>query len=98
MSTAVSHSSIALTDLRSKVGAIANRASIAGERTTITRNGTPVAAIVPFSDVEELMRLREALADLEDDHAASDFHASDDGYRISLSDLRRKIEGEEGRA
>lgn len=98
MSTAVSHSSIALTDLRSKIGTIANRASIAGGRTTITCNGTPVAAIVPFSDVEELMRLREALADLEDDHAASDFHAADDGYRIALSDLRRKIEGEEDRA
>jgi prevent-host-death family protein len=47
-------------EARRKLGDVVNRALIAGERTVITRNGTPAAVVVP---VEWYLMVKQELGD-----------------------------------
>ena len=54
---------VSTTDLRCRIGETVSRAEFAGQRTVIRRRGKPVAAIVPFEDLETLEALEERLVD-----------------------------------
>ena len=54
---------VSTTDLRCRIGETVSRAEFAGQRTVIRRRGKPVAAIVPFEDLEALEALDERLVD-----------------------------------
>jgi prevent-host-death family protein len=54
---------VSTTDLRCRIGHTVSRAEFARERTIIRRRGKPVAAIVPFEDLETLEALEEQLID-----------------------------------
>lgn len=47
---------LSIADLRHNSAAILSRVAIGGERIVITRNRTPVAALVPFADYETLKK------------------------------------------
>jgi prevent-host-death family protein len=49
---------VPITDARDCLGMLANRAGLRGERIVLTRNGKPLAAIVPFEDAD-FMEKRE---------------------------------------
>ena len=51
---------LGIEEARRKLGDIINRARIAGERTVITRNGTPAVVVVP---VEWYLKVRQAMGD-----------------------------------
>lgn len=57
---------VSTSEARKELADILNRAAYAHERTTVTRNGKPVAAIVPLDDLEAM----EALEDMMDIRAA----------------------------
>jgi prevent-host-death family protein len=48
--------SIPITEARTRLGVLTNRAGYRGERILLTRNGKPLAAIVPFEDAEFMQR------------------------------------------
>ncbi|MDY3127372.1 MAG: type II toxin-antitoxin system Phd/YefM family antitoxin [Corynebacterium sp.] len=75
--------SIPLAKLRGHLGEYINRSHHGKDRITITRNGKPTAAIIPFEDLE----LLEAIEDELDAAALKRAKQDDDGYRISLRDL-----------
>jgi antitoxin (DNA-binding transcriptional repressor) of toxin-antitoxin stability system len=56
---------VSTTQLRCMIGKTVSRAEFAKQRTIIQRRGKPVAAIVPFEDVELLEALEERLIDEE---------------------------------
>jgi PHD/YefM family antitoxin component YafN of YafNO toxin-antitoxin module len=56
---------VSTTQLRCMIGKTVSRAEFAKQRTIIRRRGKPVAAIVPFEDVETLEALEERLIDEE---------------------------------
>lgn len=76
-------SAVSLGELRKELGEIVNRATFAGERTTVTRHGKTVAAIVSVEDLALLDEL-ERRADLE---ALRQARREDDGARVSLDDF-----------
>lgn len=81
--TATTPKPISLVNLRKSLGNIIDRASIARERTTVSKNGKAVAAVIPVEDLELLESL-EARADLE---ALRNARREDDGTRISMEDF-----------
>ena len=48
------YSSVGLEDLRADLTDLVSRAAYVGERFLITRNGKPIAALVPASDLDRL--------------------------------------------
>jgi antitoxin (DNA-binding transcriptional repressor) of toxin-antitoxin stability system len=54
---------VSTTQLRCMIGRTVSRAEFGKERTVIQRRGKPVAAIVPFEDLEALEALEERLID-----------------------------------
>lgn len=83
------HTPIPLVALRNTLGDVVNRVGFGHERATITKNGKPVAALIPIEDLELLDRLEEQ-ADLE---ALRQARAQDDGTRIPLRDFIASLEG-----
>lgn len=81
--TAGTLNAISLVNLRKSLGDIVNRVSFAQERTTISKNGKTVAALIPVEDLDLLEKL-EAQADLM---ALRQAREEDDGARISLEDF-----------
>ena len=57
--------SVPITDARASFGMLVNRAGLRGERILLTRNGKPIAAIVPFEDAE-FMQKREDEIDIRE--------------------------------
>lgn len=57
--------SVPITDARTSFGMLVNRAGLRGERILLTRNGKPIAAIVPFEDAE-FMQKREDEIDIRE--------------------------------
>lgn len=57
-------------------------------RFTVTREGKPIAALVPSADLEML----EAVEDAADLQLLRELMAEDDGERISLSEILADIE------
>jgi prevent-host-death family protein len=55
-----------------------------GSEVTVTRHGTPIAAVVGIAQLEELERLRDDLRDLA---VAIGRAADDDGRRTRLDDV-----------
>ena len=51
---------LGIEEARRKLGDIVSRARIAGERTVITRNGTPAVVVVP---VEWYLKVKQELGD-----------------------------------
>lgn len=76
MSTEHSPAEISLTALRGVLGDVVNRAAIAKERTTITRHGKPLAAVISYEDLELLEQIEDR-ADIEalDRARVADAHA-----------------------
>lgn len=52
---------IPITEARSSLGMLANRAGIRGEHILLMRNGRPLAAIVPFEDAEYMQAKEDEL-------------------------------------
>lgn len=75
-----------LSTLRTELGETVNRAAFSRQRTTITRNGKALAAIVPVEDLE----LLAALEDRADREALAQARAEDDGSRITLEEFLGK--------
>jgi len=75
--------SVSLVDLRKTLGDVINQVSFTHERTTVSKHGKTVAAIVPMEDLE-LLEYLEDRADLE---ALRTAREEDDGTRISLEDF-----------
>lgn len=73
---------ISLANLRKNLGEVISRAGFGHERTTISKNGKTIAAIVPLEDLELLERL-ELDADRKAFQEAID---EDDGTRIPFRD------------
>lgn len=75
---------IPLVSLRKSLGDVISRVGFGHERTTISKNGKDIAAIIPIEDLELLNQL-ETQADLV---ALREARAEDDGTRISLADFK----------
>ena len=82
--TATHSDAVSLVDLRNSLGDIINRVSFAHERTTVTKNGKNVAAIIPLEDLE----LLEHLETQADRATLEEARREDDGARISLDRFR----------
>lgn len=82
---------IALAELRSQLGDTVDRATFAGQRTVITRNGKRAAAIVTVDDFELLEKMEQEV-DLELLRKA---RIEDNGERTRLEDLLRELADEE---
>lgn len=75
-------STVSLVELHKSLGEVVDNAAFAYDRTTISRQRKPVAAIVPIADLE----LLERLGDEADLAALREAEANDDGRRMSLAD------------
>lgn len=54
-------STLTTTEARKSLSDVLSRAQYAHERTVLTRNGEPVAAIVPLDDLEAMEALEDAM-------------------------------------
>lgn len=78
---------VTLANLRKSLGEVIGRVAFGNERTTISKNGKTVAAIVPIEDLERLEQL-----ELDEDSKALDAAlAEDDGQRIDFDDYLASI-------
>lgn len=87
----VPESSIALAELRAQLGETVDRATYAGQRTVITRNGKRAAAIVTVDDLELLEKMEQEI----DSELLRRARAEDSGERTRLEDLLRELAEEE---
>ena len=92
MTTASAHpttlsGSISTRELRSSLADVLGRATYAGERVGITRNGKLAAVVIGLEDLEAL----EAFELARDVEAYREAEAQDDGGRISSADLRAEL-------
>lgn len=80
---------VSTTEARKKLADILNRARYAGEATTITRQGEPVAAVVSVEDLEAM----QALEDLMDVQAADEAlrEHREQGGSVTVDELRREL-------
>lgn len=83
---ALESTSIKLVDLRKSLGDKVNSVNFTNNRYTITRNGKAVAALISADDLALLEEL-ELIRDTFDFEQAI---KEDDGYRITLADLKAK--------
>lgn len=82
--TSTHSNAVSLVDLRNSLGDIINRVSFAHTRTTVTKNGKNVAAIIPLED----LKLLEEFETQADSAALEEARREDDGSRISLGRFR----------
>jgi prevent-host-death family protein len=74
-------------ELRDQLADVLGRATYAGERIGVTRNGKLAAVVVSVADLEALEEFEMA----QDIAAYRDAKAADDGERVTLDELRRNI-------
>jgi prevent-host-death family protein len=60
---------IGVTKLRSEIADVLSRVPYRGERVILERNGKPVAALIPVSELEFFERMEDYLDDLAADEA-----------------------------
>ena len=82
---------IATTPFRDRLAEMLNRAFYAGHRFIITKQGKPVAALVPIKDYQLLAQLREQadaerLAEVVEAEAAVDVLLPEPAEAVSLSE------------
>lgn len=80
-------SQVTTRELRDQLSDVLGRAMYGGERIGVTRNGKLTAVVVSVSDLEALEDF-EMKQDIEAYRAAK---ATDDGKRISATELRRDL-------
>ena len=81
-------SSVTVRELRTDLSVIMGRVAYGRERIGLTKNGKLTAVIIGADDLE----LLEQLEDAQDLAAYRAAKASDDGSRITLSDLRDELD------
>ena len=82
-------STISTGQLRRRLADALNRARYAKDRIVVERNGRPVAAIVPLTDLKAL----EALEDAADAQAADE--AKGESGAIPLAEFLKKLDSEQ---
>lgn len=83
MTTTATSISRSVVDLRKDLSDLLSEVSFAGKRVNVTRNGKPVAVLVPTEDIERLEELELLLDGLALEKAIKE----DDGEEFTLDEL-----------
>lgn len=80
-------SSVPVSKARESLGGIVNRVALRGERIQLSRNGKPVAVVVPLEDVELLERLEDARDIADADRRLADPAEKPIPYNVARREL-----------